>query len=258
MAEENTPSKDMIGKNMPKNSTDKPALIVALDYTDVMDALSMATILQGTVPWMKVGLELFTSEGPKMLHALKEMGYKVMLDLKLFDIPNTVAGGLRSASFIGADIVTVHTLGGERMIRAAVQAVDDVQGQGGSRPRIFGITVLTSFEEGELPCYAGSLKTLASDLAYGGQSWGLDGVVCSGHELASIKARCPDLQCLTPGIRMQELTSSITNDDQRRVMTPKEAVQAGSNFLVVGRPITHAKDPVSAAQKIIANMQEGI
>ena len=222
-------------------------LVVALDYTDTLDALNMANTLRGSAEWMKVGLELFTREGPRMVQTLKGMGFKVMLDLKLFDIPNTVRGGVRSACWIGADILTIHLLGGERMIRAAV---DEVQkSTHGTKPLLFGITVLTSMEQGELPGYTGDISALAGDLAASGKAWGLNGVVCSGHEARSIKTRCPDLQCLTPGIRLSD-----GNDDQRRVMTPAEAVAAGSDFLVVGRPITRADDPAAVAKAICASL----
>ena len=223
-------------------------LVVALDYTDSLDALNMANSLRGSAEWMKVGLELFTREGPRVVHTLKGMGFKVMLDLKLFDIPNTVRGGVRSACWIGADLITVHLLGGERMIRAAVDEAR--QTVNGTHPLVFGITVLTSMEQGELPGYEGEISSLAADLATKGADWGLHGVVCSGHEVARIKTLRPELHCLTPGIRVENNTS----DDQRRVMTPAQAVAAGSDFLVVGRPVTRAADPAAAARAIVASM----
>ncbi len=225
-------------------------LIVALDYTDAQKALAAAKMVQGTPLWMKVGLELFTREGPSVVSALQDMGFRVMLDLKMFDIPNTVKGGIRSACRLGVDLVTVHTLGGERMIRAAAEAIAESAAEGGAAPKLFGITILTSMAQGELPGYEGDLATLAGNLAALGKSWGLDGVVCSGHEVRAIKNRCPDLLCLTPGIR----PASGAKDDQRRVMTPAEAVRAGSDYLVVGRPITKADDPAKAARSILAEM----
>lgn len=157
-------------------------LIVALDYTNAEDALATAESLRGCPIWMKVGLELFTHEGPAVVRKLKDMGFKVMLDLKMFDIPNTVAGGVRSACLMGVDLITLHALGGERMIRAAVDAVRQSAEAGGPKPLLFAVTVLTSMAPGELPGYGEDLSGLAADLAAGGQSWGLDGVVCSGHE----------------------------------------------------------------------------
>lgn len=225
-------------------------LIVALDYTDAEHALAAARTVQGTPLWMKVGLELFTREGPGVVRALQDMNFKVMLDLKMFDIPNTVKGGIRSACRLGVDLVTVHTLGGERMIRAAAEAIHESGSEGGATPKLFGITILTSMEQGELPGYTQDLATFAGELAASGKSWGLDGVVCSGHEVHTIKNRCPDLLCLTPGIR----PASGSSDDQRRVMTPAEAVRAGSDYLVVGRPITKADNPAEAARAILAEM----
>ncbi len=227
-------------------------LIAALDYTNAADALATANALRGCPIWMKVGLELFTHEGPSVAARLKEMGFKVMLDLKMFDIPNTVKGGVRSACLMGVDLITVHALGGERMIRAAREAIEESAASGGARPLLFAVTVLTSMAPGELPGYGEDLPGPAADLAAGGQAWGLDGVVCSGHEVETIKRRCPSLLCLTPGIR----PASGSTDDQRRVMTPAQAVRAGSDFLVVGRPITKAPVPADAARAILDEMEK--
>ena len=227
-------------------------LIAALDYTNAADALATANALRGCPIWMKVGLELFTHEGPSVAARLKEMGFKVMLDLKMFDIPNTVKGGVRSACLMGVDLITVHALGGERMIRAAREAIEESAASGGARPLLFAVTVLTSMAPGELPGHGEDLPGLAADLAAGGQAWGLDGVVCSGHEVETIKRRCPSLLCLTPGIR----PASGSTDDQRRVMTPAQAVRAGSDFLVVGRPITKAPVPADAARAILDEMEK--
>ena len=223
-------------------------LIVALDYANAEDALATAESLRGCPIWMKVGLELFTHEGPAVVKKLKDMGFKVMLDLKMFDIPNTVAGGVRSACLMGVDLITLHALGGERMIHAAVDAVRQNAEEGGPKPLLFAVTVLTSMAPGELPGYGENLSGLAADLAAGGQAWGLDGVVCSGHEVEAIKSRCPGLMCLTPGIRP---ASGSASDDQRRIMTPAQAVRIGSDFLVVGRPITKAPVPADAARAIL-------
>ncbi len=225
-------------------------LIVALDYPDAGQAIAMATILRGLPVWMKVGLELFIREGPDVVRALRALQFNVMLDLKMFDIPNTVKGGIASACRLGVDIVTVHTLGGERMIRAAAEAIHESRTQYGTAPKLFGITVLTSMSDGDLPGYSLPLGTFARELALAGKAWGLDGVVCSGHEVRSIKSLSPDFLCLTPGIR----PSGGSANDQRRVMTPVEAVQAGSDYLVVGRPITMADTPAVTAQSILATM----
>ncbi|MCH5276323.1 MAG: orotidine-5'-phosphate decarboxylase [Desulfovibrionaceae bacterium] len=221
-------------------------LVVALDFDDALDALNMATVLRGQISWVKVGLELFTMEGPRMLHSLKGLGYRVFLDLKLHDIPNTVSRATLACAKGGADLITVHLMGGEHMCRAALDALRTAP----SRPLVFGVTVLTSLAEGELPGCQQSLPDLTRTLADHAEHWGLDGVVCSGRECAAIKAQHPDLRCLTPGIRMDYDGA----DDQKRVMTPAQAVASGSDFLVVGRPITRAADPVAAAAAILADM----
>ena len=154
---------------------------------------------------------------------------------------------------MGVDLITLHALGGERMIHAAVDAVRQSAEEGGPKPLLFAVTVLTSMAPGELPGYGENLSGLAVDLAAGGQAWGLDGVVCSGHEVEAIKSRCPGLMCLTPGIRP---ASGSASDDQRRIMTPAQAVRIGSDFLVVGRPITKAPVPADAARAILDEMEK--
>lgn len=222
-------------------------LVVALDFDDTLEALNMATILRGQVSWVKVGLELFVMEGPRVLHALKGLGYKVFLDLKLHDIPNTVSRAALACATAGADLITLHLAGGERMCRAASEALSTLP----NRPLLFGVTVLTSLAEGELPGCREPLSDFARALADGAAAWGLDGVVCSGHECAGVKTRHPELRCLTPGIRLS-LTGS---DDQRRVMTPAQAVAAGADFLVVGRPVTRSAEPAVAAAAILTDME---
>ena len=221
-------------------------LVVALDFDDALDALTMATELRGKVPWVKVGLELFAIEGPRILYSLKGLGYKVFLDLKLHDIPNTVSRAALACAKAGADLITVHLTGGERMCRATLDILRSVP----NRPLVFGVTVLTSLAEGELPGCQQPLPDFTRSLADHAVLWGLDGVVCSGRECAGIKAQYPDLRCLTPGIRMDY----DGTDDQKRVMTPAQAVAAGSDFLVVGRPITRSAHPAAAAAAILADM----
>lgn len=225
---------------------DMAELVVALDFNNALDALNMAGVLRGHAPWVKVGLELFISEGPRIIHSLKGLGFKVFLDLKLHDIPNTVRGAALAAAASGADMMTLHLCGGERMCRAAAEAV-----AGLSRPPLLmGVTVLTSLAEGELPGCAVPLEMFAKTLARGASEWGMHGVVCSGHEVADIKRACPGLLCLTPGIRL----AGGEGDDQRRVMTPAQAVRNGSDFLVVGRPVTRAANPAAAADAVRADM----
>ena len=227
-------------------------LVVALDTRDSNVALQLADSLRGTVPWLKVGLELFIHTGPDMVARLKEKDFKVFLDLKMYDIPNTVRGGVLSAVAAGADMLTIHTQGGARMAEAAAQAAAEARVAHGVSPIILGVTVLTSMAEGDLPMHDGPLDKLVGRLAQCARHWGLHGIVCSGHEVPGIKERCgANFICLAPGIR----PASGSADDQRRVMTPAEAVRCGADYLVVGRPIMRAEDPLGAARAIIEEMQ---
>lgn len=226
-------------------------LVVALDFEKAEDAYKLAEKIQGVVPWVKVGLELFVAEGPHIVKKFKEMGFHVFLDLKLYDIPNTVKGAVLSALHSGADLLTVHLSGGRRMCEAALE----ISKSGGESMKIFGVSVLTSFDEGEVPGYGGKLADLVEILARGASEWGMHGIVCSGHEVEKIKSFAPKLKCLTPGIRLAEGSSG---DDQRRVMTPYKAVSLGSDYLVVGRPITRAEDPRKAAEAITAEMKKAL
>ncbi|MBU1001439.1 MAG: orotidine-5'-phosphate decarboxylase [Proteobacteria bacterium] len=227
-------------------------LVVALDFPDRAQALDMARALAGTVSWVKVGLELYTAEGPSILAELKALGFKVFVDLKFLDIPNTVRGAVRSAVLAGADMVNIHITGGTRMMAAARQGLDEAAIPG-EQPLLLGVTVLTSMDERDLPLAPGqTVADLVLSLARAGHDTGLDGVVCSGHEAAAIKEYCGnDFLCLTPGIR---LTAGA--DDQRRVMTPAEAIAAGADFLVAGRPVTRAGDPKSAALSFLEQMTD--
>ncbi|MFV0423453.1 orotidine-5'-phosphate decarboxylase [Oleidesulfovibrio sp.] len=230
-------------------------LVVALDYPESESALAMAEKLKGTVRWVKVGLELYTATGPSILQRLKDMGFMVFLDLKFFDIPNTVRGAVRSSVRAGADMVNIHLLGGGRMAQAAVQGLrEGYEGPASPHtPVLLGVTVLTSMSQEDLPPSMNvELPELVTMLAASGSEWGLNGVVCSGYEVESIKARCgKSYICLTPGIR-----PAAADDDQRRTMTPQEAVRAGADYLVVGRPVTGAEDPAAAAAAILLSMQE--
>ena len=234
-----------------KTANTVPQLMVALDVPRREEGLALARTLAGTAPWCKVGMEMFTHAGPPLLEDLAALGYNIFLDLKFYDIPNTVAQAVKAASAVGVNMLTLHCQGGERMCRAAREAVSSLPGQG---PLLFGVTVLTSFAQGEMPGITAELPDFARALATKAQSWGLDGVVCSGHEAAAIKATCPSLMCLCPGIR----PSGSVADDQRRVMTPAQAVAAGADYLVVGRPIIAAPDPLMAAKQILAEMASAV
>ena len=221
-------------------------LIVAMDFADPGDLLACAGELKGTVTWCKVGLEAFVLAGPELVHKLEQKGFRVFLDLKFYDIPNTVAAAVRSASRTGARLLTIHTQGGEAMCRASLAAAREA---GDRRPLIFGVTVLTSFGEGQMPGIEQGPQDFAKHLASLASSWGLDGVVCSGLEAPHIKTHT-NLLALCPGIRPKGASAN----DQARVVTPAMAVQAGADYLVVGRPITKAADPAGAARAILEEM----
>jgi len=208
-------------------------LIVALDLPRKEDALVLARELQGAVPWCKVGMELFTLAGPDIIRELHDLGFHVFLDMKFYDIPHTVAQAVKAAAAAGAELLTLHCQGGERMCSEARIAADSY---GSKAPQLFGVTALTSFGPGEMPGISADPSDFALELAGKARGWGLDGVVCSGHEAARIKASCQGLRCLCPGIR----PAGADTDDQQRIMTPARAVQAGADFLVVGRPILKA------------------
>ncbi len=237
-------------------NTNNAELIVALDVQGVPVALELAKQLQGVVSWLKVGLELYIQGGPAIIAELKHLGFKVFLDLKMYDIPNTVFGGVLSACKMGVDLLTIHTQGGEAMARAAMQAVNEFvqispEHNAERKPLIFGVTVLTSMKQGDLPLNAHAVDTLVFDLAQKAHAWGLDGVVCSGQEVEHIQKACSkQFLCMTPGIRL-----AATQDDQCRVMTPTEAVSCGAQFLVVGRPVTKAADPALAARDVLQAME---
>ena len=257
-------------------SRPQPKLVVALDFQTGAEALAMARDLaplaqpaqsgQSGQPdlWMKVGLELFVAEGPQMVRELKAMGFKIFLDLKFLDIPNTVRGAVRSAVKSGADMLNIHACGGADMGRIAVAARDEAyleyKDECGLavKPLLFAVTVLTSMQDVDNPILRGRpAAEVVLELARMTQGAGLDGVVCSAQEAARIKEACgPQFLCLTPGIRVPEAGAKA--DDQRRVMTPEAAVAAGSDFLVVGRPVTRAPQdkggPVAAARDILRRM----
>lgn len=229
-------------------------LIVALDLPDREKALGLARQLRGVLSWCKVGMELFTLGGPLLVERLKEQGFQVFLDLKFYDIPHTVARAVSAASAIGADMLTIHCQGGERMCRAALEARDAALAAGHGAPRIFGVTALTSFASGEMPGISQEPGDFAWELAACADRWGLDGVVCSGHEARRIKSSAPRLGCLCPGIR----PAAARADDQRRTMTPAVAVAAGADYLVVGRPILEAASPADAAAAIVREMRASL
>lgn len=235
-----------------------PEVIVALDYPDPEPALELVAALpEGT--WYKVGLELFTRAGPPMVERLVGQGRHVFLDLKLHDIPNTVAGAARAAAGLGARLLTVHASGGEDMLRAAADAVAEVAAaapEDRERTRLLAITVLTSLDDAGLSTVMGlgsSVEDVVGRLAGLARESRMDGVVSSVAECRAVKIACgPHFLVVTPGIRL----AGQGAQDQRRVATPAIARAAGADYLVVGRAITGAPDPVAALQHVRAELVE--
>jgi len=225
-------------------------LIVALDYASERDALVLADQLDPAACRVKVGKELFTACGPAIVEHLQERGFDVFLDLKFHDIPQTVAKACRAAARLGVWMLNVHASGGSTMLRAAREAVNDAAGT--QRTLLVAVTVLTSMNDAALrevgvnssvQDQVGRLATLAAECA-------LDGIVCSALEASRLRESVPELLRVTPGIR----PAQYAEDDQRRIMTPAAALAAGSDFLVVGRPITAAEDPAQALGQILSEL----
>ncbi|MGY4878336.1 orotidine-5'-phosphate decarboxylase [Vreelandella aquamarina] len=224
-------------------------LIIALDYPSLDAALCMADQLDPTQCRVKVGKELFTRSGPAVLEALHGRGFEVFLDLKFHDIPNTVAGAVQAAAEQGVWMVNVHASGGRKMMETAVERLQSQR----LTTHLIAVTVLTSLSEEELR-ETGVMASPAEHVAHLArlaQQSGLHGVVCSAQESAAIRENCGnDFLKVTPGIR----PGFAAADDQQRIMTPAAAVQAGSTHLVVGRPVTQARDPMEALAAISAEL----
>ncbi|MDO3385021.1 orotidine-5'-phosphate decarboxylase [Gilvimarinus sp. SDUM040013] len=228
-----------------------PRLLVAMDYSNSEDCLKVAHQLSPSECRLKVGKELFTATGPQLIEQLMTLGFDVFLDLKFHDIPNTTAKAVASAAQLGVWMVNVHASGGLRMMEAAREALVPFQ----TKPWLIGVTVLTSMSAEDL-AQTGVNRSPQEQVLYLAdlaKQCGLDGVVCSAQEVPTIKRSCgPEFLTVTPGIR----PANSVADDQRRVMTPAEAVAAGSDYLVVGRPVTKAIDPSQACRQILQNMRD--
>lgn len=238
--------------------TAREQLIVALDVESADAGARLAETLRGRVGLFKVGSEVFTAEGPLLARHLIASGHKVFLDLKFHDIPNTVKSAAREAAGLGASIFDVHALGGRAMMTAALEgAREGAARYSKPRPQVVAVTVLTSLagqDLEELGVRGGPEETVIR-LAKLAQAAGLDGVVASAKEIESIRRACgPRFTIITPGIRMPAAASH----DQARVSTPAAAIQAGANYLVVGRPITQVPDPAAAAQTIVLEMEKAL
>ncbi len=232
-------------------------IVVALDVDTDRQALSLVDQLRGTVGMFKVGKQLFTAAGPDVVRRIIGMGERVFLDLKFHDIPNTVAKAGVEAVRLGVSIFNLHAMGGSKMMRAAVEAVKETtEREGIPRPLILGVTVLTSHSQESLT-EVGIEKKLEDQvvaLARLCESSEIDGVVASPQEIVPIRKAVdnPGFVILTPGVR----PAGLALNDQSRVMTPAEAIKAGASFLVIGRPITGADDPLKAAQKIVEEIEQ--
>ncbi len=231
-------------------------IVVALDVDTIEQALSLVKELRGLAGMFKVGKQLFTTAGPEIVRRITGMGEKVFLDLKFHDIPNTVAKAGVEAARLGVSVFNLHAMGGSRMMRATVDAVNEVvERERMPRPLIVGVTVLTSHTQESLS-EIGIDRRLEEEvvaLARLCKASGMDGVVASPHEIIPIReaVNCRSFVVLTPGVR----PIGTALNDQSRVMTPAEAICAGADFLVIGRPITAAADPVLAAQKILEEIE---
>ncbi|PRB80628.1 orotidine-5'-phosphate decarboxylase [Pseudomonas sp. MYb185] len=226
-------------------------IVVALDFPDMALALAMADRLDPAQCRVKVGKELFTATGPAVVEALQGKGFEVFLDLKFHDIPNTAAHAVRAAAELGVWMVNVHASGGRRMMEACREILDR---RAGARPLLTAVTVLTSLEQEDLQEIGIDIEPMVQvqRLARLTQDCGLDGVVCSAREAKALRGALGDeFQLVTPGIRPEDASA----DDQRRIVTPRQAMDNGSSYLVVGRPITAAADPAQALAGILDSLQ---
>jgi orotidine-5'-phosphate decarboxylase len=235
---------------MPSNQTDpKDRLAVALDLPSEQEAMRLVDRLEGTCQWFKVGMELYYAAGNSIVQQLRDRGFNVFLDLKLHDIPNTVAGAVRSATRAGASLLTIHASGGAAMMSAAAEAASAP-----GSPRLLAVTVLTSMDANELAGIGitASPAEQVLRLAKLAQASGIDGMVCSAEEVATLRKETgPNTLLVIPGIR----PAGSAVEDQRRIATPAQAIAHGASMLVVGRPITRATNPAEAAHAILEEIE---
>lgn len=235
-----------INPNLPDSK-----IVVALDYPDAQSALALANLLDPSLCKVKVGKELFTSAGPALIEALVKKDFKVFLDLKFHDIPNTVAKACEAASKLGVWMLNVHASGGSAMMQAAMEGVD--KGTTQHKPYLIAVTVLTSMNQATLQEIGinTSVEEHVLKLAKLTHSAGLDGVVCSAQEATLIRSNLnSDFLLVTPGIR----PLNASKDDQSRIVTPQDALNNGASYLVIGRPITQAPEPLVALKEILSTI----
>lgn len=231
-------------------------LIVALDVDSALEAQRLVSMLSGIVGMFKIGSQLFTAAGPDLVRQIVNSGERVFLDLKFHDIPHTVAAAGIEAARLGVSIFNVHALGGSEMMRRTAQAVAETStAEGLTRPAIIAVTVLTSADEATLEeiGFTSGAGQVVRRLSLLTEASGLDGVVASPQEVGIVRSavKTTGFLVITPGVR----TAGTALGDQKRVMTPREAIVAGADYLVVGRPILEAKDPAQAAQQILDEME---
>lgn|SRR5690554_27728 len=224
-------------------------IVVALDFPSEAQALALAERLNPQQCRLKVGKELFTRCGPKVVEGLHALGFEVFLDLKFHDIPNTTAMAVKAAAELGVWMVNVHCSGGLKMMQACREVLEQ---HNGNTPLLIGVTVLTSMEQSDLAGIGLDIAPQQQVLRLAGlaEQAGLDGLVCSAQEAALLKKQWPAGQLVTPGIR----PAGSAQDDQKRILTPTQAMRAGSDYLVIGRPITQAADPAQALCDILAEL----
>lgn len=221
-------------------------LIVALDFPTQTKALALVSVLAGSVSTYKIGLQLYTAAGPAIVQAVAATGARIFLDLKLHDIPNTVAKAVTAAGELGVQMLTVHLSGGSAMLKAAIEAKPP-------HLSLLGVTVLTSATQETLneTGLASELRDQVIRLAELGKSSGVDGLITSPHEVGVLRARLgPEITLVTPGVR----PAWAAADDQKRFTTPSEALKGGADYLVIGRPITAAPDPQAALERIVKEL----
>ncbi len=228
-------------------------VIIACDFSSRVETLVFLSQFRGKKPFVKIGMEIFYAEGPRIVHDLKERGHKIFLDLKLHDIPHTVQKSMAVLSRLNVDICNLHAGGGVPMMRAAVEGLTRPDG---TRPLLIAVTQLTSISDAILRhdlLIEHPMSQVVSHYAQNARSAGLDGVVCSPLESPTVHAACgPNFLTVTPGIRF----SDKNHGDQARVTTPARARELGSDYIVVGRPITTAPDPVAAYERCCAEFLE--
>ncbi len=224
-------------------------IVVALDFPSEAQALALAERLNPQQCRLKVGKELFTRCGPKVVEGLHALGFEVFLDLKFHDIPNTTAMAVKAAAELGVWMVNVHCSGGLKMMQACREVLEQ---HNGNTPLLIGVTVLISMEQSDLAGIGLYIAHQQQVLRLAGlpEQAGLDGLVCSAQEAALLKKQWPAGQLVTPGIR----PAGSAQDDQKRILTPAQAMRAGSDYLVIGRPITQAADPAQALSDILAEL----